>query len=93
MGIVVDEITQHLLLYLSHAQKKTCGNVCTNNPVYENCMPQNKTQSRYYGQIILTDYVTCTNEKGIFTPITNNCSHKEHNYHFYTYDYGTCDLR
>ena len=53
----------------------------------------NKTQSRYYGQIILTDYETCKNEKGIFTPITNNCSHKEHNYHFSTYDYGTCDLR
>ena len=73
--------------------KKTCGNVCTNNPVYEDCMPQNKTQSRYYGQIIITDYVTCQNEKGIFTPITYNCSHQEHNYHSYTYDYGTCDLR
>ncbi|MEE0890247.1 MAG: hypothetical protein U0M61_00100, partial [Succinivibrio sp.] len=68
----------------------TCGNRCTSTPIYDPCKPQNKTQSRYYGQVITTDYWTCQGEKGVFTEIPYQDARGKWDT---SYDYGTCDLR
>ena len=44
-------------------------NVCRDNPVYENCMPTKASESRWYGNTVLTNYENCEREHGVFLNI------------------------
>ena len=69
---------------------QTCGQSCTNIPIYDSCAPKNKTQSRYYGQVITTNKSTCNMEKGKFSCIGFYDAHGKYTC---TSSYGSCDLR